>query len=158
VVTARDYLEYPTEIEWLDPALVLCEDRLAPMGEPGSFTNPKFSYLGEKIPNEDVVHIPWFQLAGPGVGAVADRRVCGDGVDWLVGAEVLRRLVPSRRRAAGPVQEHDADGRSAAGEHHQAASGAVDPSHEPIVYGKDWEYEPTTVSPRMRRSSCRRCG
>lgn len=147
VVTARDYLEVPTEIEWLDPAFVLCEDRLASMGEPGSFTNPKFSYLGERLPNEDVVHIPWFQLPGrvwgmSPIGAYAVTVSTGLAAqkfsdDWFRAGGVP----PGRfKNSMQTVDQKDANVIK------RRLVQAIR-SHEPIVYGKDWEYEPFTISP-----------
>jgi HK97 family phage portal protein len=147
VVTSRDYLEYPTEIEWLDPAFVLCEDRLASMGEPGSFTNPKFSYLGERLPNEDVVHIPWFQLPGrvwglSPIGAYAVTVSTGLSAqkfsdDWFRSGGVP----PGQfRNTAQTVDQQQANAIK------RRLVQSIQ-SHEPIVYGKDWEYTPTAVSP-----------
>ena len=147
VVTARDYLEYPTEIEWLDPAFVLCEDRLASMGEPGSFTNPKFSYMGEKLPNEDVVHIPWFQLPGrvwglSPIGAYAVTVSTGLAAqqfsdDWYRSGGVPPGRFKNTQQVVDQQQANVIKRRLV-----QAIR-----SHEPIVYGKDWDYEPVTVSP-----------
>lgn len=147
VVTSRDYLEYPTEIEWLDPANVLCEDRLAPMGEPGSFTNPKFSYLGERLPSEDVVHIPWFQLPGrvwglSPIGAYAVTVSTGLSAqqfsdDWFRSGGVPPGRFKNTQQTIDQTQANVIKRRLV-----QAIR-----SHEPIVYGKDWDYEPTTVSP-----------
>lgn len=147
VVTARDYLEYPTEIEWLDPAFVLCEDRLASMGEPGSFTNPKFSYMGERIPNEDVVHIPWFQLPGrvwglSPIGAYAVTVSTGLAAqqfsdDWFRSGGVPPGRFKNTQQTVDQAQANVIKRRLV-----QAIR-----SHEPIVFGKDWDYEPTTVSP-----------
>lgn len=147
VVTSRDYLEYPTEIEWLDPAFVLCEDRLASMGEPGSFTNPKFSYLGERLPNEDVVHIPWFQLPGrvwglSPIGAYATTVSTGLAAqqfsdDWFRSGGVPPGRFKSTTQTVDQTQANIIKRRLV-----QSIR-----SHEPIVYGKDWDYEPVTVSP-----------
>jgi len=149
VVTARDYLEYPTAVEWLDPANVMCEDRvrLAPLGAPGSFTNPRFYYLGELLPNEDVVHIPWFQLPGrvwglSPLGAYAVTVSTGLSAqkfsdDWYRSGGVP----PGRfRNTAQTVDQKDATIIK------QRLVQAIR-SHEPIVYGKDWEYDPFTISP-----------
>jgi HK97 family phage portal protein len=147
VVTARDYLEYPVEIEWLDPAFVLCEDRMAAMGDPGSFTNPKFSYMGERLPNEDVVHIPWFQLPGrvwglSPIGAYAVTVSTGLAAqqfsdDWFRSGGVP----PGRFKNTQQVVDQK-DANIIKRRLVQAIR-----SHEPIVFGKDWDYEPTTVSP-----------
>lgn len=147
VVTARDYLEYPTLVEWLDPAAVTCEDRMAPIGEPGSFTNPKFFYWGELLPAEDVVHIPWFQLPGrvwgmSPLGAFATTVSTGLAAqkfsdDWYKSGGVP----PGRFRNANQV----VDQNDAAVIKRRLVSAIQ--SHEPIVYGKDWEYEPFTITP-----------
>jgi HK97 family phage portal protein len=147
VVTARDYLEYPTEIEWLDPSLVLCEDRAAPMGELGSFTNPKFSYMGERLPSGDVVHIPWFQLPGrvwglSPIGAYAVTVSTGLAAqkfsdDWFRSGGVPPGRFKNNMQIVDQKDANIIKRRLV-----QAIR-----SHEPIVYGKDWDYEPTTVSP-----------
>lgn len=149
VVTARDYLEYPTAVEWLDPANVRCEDRLqlTPMGEPGSFTNPKWWYLGEPLPSEDVVHIPWFQLPGrvwglSPIGAYAVTVSTGLAAqkfsdDWFRSGGVP----PGRFRNTSQTVKQD-DANIIKRRLVQAIR-----SHEPIVYGKDWEYDPFTISP-----------
>lgn len=149
VVTSRDYLEYPTRIEWLDPANVRCEDRmqLAPMGQPGSFTNPKWYYLGEQLPSEDVVHIPWFQLPGrvwglSPIGAYAVTVSTGLAAqkfsdDWFRAGGVP----PGRFRNTSQIVKQD-DANVIKRRLVQAIR-----SHEPIVYGKDWEYDPFTISP-----------
>lgn len=149
VVTARDYYEYPTKVEWLDPALVLCEDRLrmTPLGEPGSFTNPKFSYLGETIPSEDVVHIPWFQLPGrvwglSPIGAYAVTVSTGLSAqqfsdDWFRSGGVP----PGRFKNVNQTVD-----QSQANVIKRRVVESIR-SHEPIVYGKDWDYEPFTISP-----------
>ncbi|MEV6737888.1 phage portal protein [Streptomyces sp. NPDC051104] len=149
IVTTRDYLEYPTTIEWVNPANVLCEDRveLTPLGEPGSFTNPKWYYLGERLPSEDVVHIPWFQLPGrvwglSPIGAYAVTVSTGLAAqqfsdDWFRSGGVP----PGQfRNTTQTVDQKDASVIK------QRLVQAIR-SHEPIVYGKDWEYTPTTVSP-----------
>lgn len=150
VVTSRDYLEYPTAVEWLDPALVLCEDRLqmTPLGEPGSFTNPKWYYLGEKLPSEDVVHIPWFQLPGrvwglSPIGAYAMTVSTGLAAqkfsdDWFRSGGVP----PGQFRNTSQI----VDQSDAAVIKRRLVQSIR--SHEPIVYGKDWEYTPFTVSPQ----------
>jgi HK97 family phage portal protein len=147
LVTSRDYLEYPTTIEWLDPAWVTCEDRMAPLGEPGSFTNPKFFYFGELLPPEDIVHIPWFQLPGrvwgmSPLGAYSTTVSTGLAAqkfsdDWYRSGGVP----PGRFRNTNQVVDQ-ADATVIK----RRLVSAIQ-SHEPIVYGKDWEYEPFAISP-----------
>jgi HK97 family phage portal protein len=149
VVTARDSLEYPTRIEWLDPANVLCEDRLqlVPLGEIGSFTNPKWYYLGERLPAEDVVHIPWFQLPGrvwglSPIGSYAVTVSTGLAAQKFSDDWFRSGGVPSGqfRNTSQTIPQEDANTIK------RRLVQAIR-SHEPIVYGADWEYTPFTISP-----------
>jgi HK97 family phage portal protein len=145
LVMERDYLEYPTAIEWLNPVDVFVEDSL-PIGLRGSPTDPVWSYRGVEIPSEDIVHIPWMTHPGRvwglsplaayavtvSTGLAAQRfsddwfksggqppghfRNTTQTVDQTEATTIKRRLVQSIR------------------------------SHEPIVYGKDWEYSPISVN------------
>ena len=149
VVTARDSLEYPTRIEWLDPANILCEDRvqLSPLGAPGSFTNPKWYYLGEPLPPEDVVHIPWFQLPGrvwgmTPLGAYAVTVSTGLAAqkfsdDWFRSGGVP----PGQFKNSTQLVSQD-DAAIMKRRVVQAIR-----SHEPLVYGADWDYTPFAISP-----------
>jgi HK97 family phage portal protein len=149
IVTARDRLEYPTRVEWLDPANVLCEDQLqmTPLGEPGSFTNPIWSYLGERVPSEDVVHIPWFQLPG---------RVFGLSPIGKYAVTVSTGLAAQKfsddwYRAGGvpPGRFRNATQEVTQGQANEIKRRLVQAirTHEPLVYGRDWEYEPFVISP-----------
>ncbi|HEY9375184.1 phage portal protein [Streptomyces sp.] len=146
VATQRDYLEYPTQIEWLNPANVSVQDWNA-MGERGSVTDPVWSYLGEELPSEDVVHIPWFTLPGRvwGLSPIAAYAVTvSTGLsaqqfsdDWFRSGGVP----PGRfKNSMQTVDQKDANIIK------RRLVQAIR-SHEPIVYGKDWDYEPISVNP-----------
>jgi HK97 family phage portal protein len=140
LIVSRDGFGYPTAVDWLDPALVSPDER---PGRP-------FGWLwnGREVPREDIVHVPWFTLPGQVLGLspiAAFAQTMGVGLhaqsyasDWFAGggfppgtfrntekqlvspeeAEVLKaRLVQSIR------------------------------TRKPIVYGKDWEYNPISVPP-----------
>lgn len=59
-ITARDALTRPTAIEWLPPTQVHVDE-----SDPFS---PAYFWQGRRVPNEDIVHIPWFVLPGQWVG------------------------------------------------------------------------------------------
>ncbi|MGQ4513688.1 phage portal protein [Streptomyces sp. DW26H14] len=146
VVTQRDYLEYPTQIEWLDPASVWVQDTM-PMGQRGSYTDPVWTYCGVELPNEDVVHIPWFPLPGrvwglPPLMAYATTVSTNLAAqkfsdDWFQSGGVP----PGTFANAAQTVEQEA-----AAVIKRRLVQAIR-SHEPIVYGKDWTYTPITVSP-----------
>jgi len=146
LIVERDYLEYPTRIEWLNPSDVMVEDSL-PMGQRGSFTNPVWYWCGTELPAEDVVHIPWFPVAGRVWGLsplMAYAMTVSTGLaaqrfsdDWFRSGGVP----PGRFKNANQAVNQDE-----ASVIKRRLVQAIR-SHEPIVYGKDWDYEPITVSP-----------
>ncbi|MFF7966751.1 phage portal protein [Streptomyces sp. NPDC007903] len=145
VVMERDWLEYPTRIEWLNPAHVHVQDSM-PLGERGSFTDPVWTYLGVEIPAEDIVHIPWITMAGRvwGLSPLAAYAVT---VSTGLAAQ---KFVDDYFRAGGQPPGHFRNNaqtvdQSTATTIKQRLVQAIR-SREPIVYGKDWEYEPITVS------------
>ncbi|MFF9310089.1 phage portal protein [Streptomyces sp. NPDC014748] len=145
LVTERDWLEYPTRIEWLNPADVYVQDHNA-LGTRGSFTDPVWSYRGIELPSEDVVHIPWMPYPGRvwGLSPIAAYAVT---VSTGLAAQ---KFLDDYFRAGGHPPGHF---RNTAATVDQSAATTIKRrlmqsirSHEPIVYGKDWEYEPITVS------------
>ncbi|UNZ20618.1 phage portal protein [Streptomyces sp. 891-h] len=147
LITERDYLEYPTRIEWLNPADVRVEDSQN-LGRRGSPTEPVWRYQGVEIPAYDIVHIPWFTLPGKvwglsPIGAYAVTVSTGLAAqrfsdDWFRSGGVP----PGRfKNAEQTVNQKEANVIK------RRLIQAIR-SHEPIVYGKDWDYEPITVSPQ----------
>ena len=145
LVVERDWLEYPTRIEWLNPADVLVQDGNT-LGTRGSFTEPVWSYLGVEIPTHDIVHIPWMTYPGRvwGLSPIAAYAVT---VSTGLAAQ---KFLDDYFRAGGQPPGHF---RNTAQTVPQKDAGVIKRrlvqsirSHEPIVYGKDWEYEPITVS------------
>lgn len=147
LIMERDYLEYPTRIEWLNPADVMVQDSL-PLGQRGSFTEPVWSYRGVELPSYDVVHIPWFTLPGrvwgmSPIGAYAVTVSTGLAAlkfsdDWFRSGGVPPGRFKNTSQAVNQEEASVIKRRLV-----QAIR-----SHEPIVYGKDWDYEPITVSPQ----------
>ncbi|WP_432169065.1 phage portal protein [Streptomyces sp. 1222.5] len=145
LVMERDWLEYPTRIEWLNPALVYVQDQM-PLGERGSFTDPVWTYCGVEIPAYDIVHIPWMTMAGRvwGLSPLAAYAVT---VSTGLAAQ---RFVDEYFRAGGQPPGHFRNTQQTVD---QGNAGIIKRrlmqairSREPIVYGKDWEYQPITVS------------
>jgi HK97 family phage portal protein len=145
VVTERDYLEYPTKVEWLKPELVYVQDSLPTLGERGSFTDPIFTYMGHELPREDVVHIPWFTMPGrvwglSPLGAYASSVGIGlDAMqyksDWFKGGGIPPGQFQNKEQTV-----NQADAQAIKSRIVQAIR-----SHEPLVYGNDWSYEPFTI-------------
>ena len=145
VVTERNYLEYATKVEWLKPELVFVQDSLPTLGERGSFTNPVFTYMGHELPKEDVVHIPWFTMPGRVWGLSplgAYSQAVGIGLDamqyksdWFRGGGIPPGQFQNKEQTVS-----QADAQAIKSRIVQAIR-----SHEPLVYGNDWSYEPFSI-------------
>ncbi|MFD4343414.1 phage portal protein [Streptomyces coelicoflavus] len=145
LVMERDWLEYPTRIEWLNPADVGVQDTM-PLGARGSFTDPVWTYAGVEIPSHDIVHIPWMTMPGRVWGLSP---IAAYAVTTSVGL-AAQRFIDDYFRAGGQPPGHF---RNTAQTVEQKDAGVIKRrlvqsirSHEPIVYGKDWEYQPITIS------------
>lgn len=144
LITARDYLEYPTMIEWLDPRRVNVIDRM--LWGPGSFTDPIWFVDGMEVHREDFVHIPYFSLPGrvwglSPIGAFAATVRTGNAAqeyqaDWFENGGVPPGTFKNVNR------EVDAnDAKAVKDKVVQAIR-----SKQPLVFGRDWEYTPIVVS------------
>lgn len=146
LVTNRDGFGYPTGIEWLSPEHMTVVD-FAFTG-PGSFLDPIWRWRGRVIAKENLVHIPWFTLPwrvrglSP-LGAYAASVNTGLGAqkfsaDWFEAGGVppgtfknAMKTVP--REEAMEVKQRLVDSIR---------------SHQPIVYGADWDYNPIAINPQ----------
>lgn len=60
LVTERDTLGFPSQVEWLNPDDVVVDET--------SPVNPKYFYLSQPVDSSDMVHIPWIVMPGRAVG------------------------------------------------------------------------------------------
>lgn len=142
-ITARDYLEYPTQVEWLNPDWVEVIDSM-PYG-PGSFVDPIWYVLGHRVPAEDLVHIPWFTLPGrvwglSPLGAFASTVRTG-----LAAQEYTQTWFENGGVPPGTFKNtaQTVDQREAAVIKTRLMEAIR--SREPVVYGKDWDFNAITV-------------
>jgi HK97 family phage portal protein len=145
LILARDRFGYPTQIEWLSPDHVAVLDRM--VSGRGSYLHPVWTYLGQEIPTESLVHIPWYVVpervqglspvrafaATIGVGLSAQSY----GTDWFNSGG----FPPGKFKNS--EAEITTDEAAIISNRLMAAMRA----RRPLVYGKDWEYEPVTVPP-----------
>lgn len=146
LIVARDEMErYPTQIEWLDPRDVYVEDQL--MFGPGSFTDPIWSWRGQRIPTADIVHIPWVVVPNRvwGLSPMAAYALSvSSGLsaqrfadDWYKSGGTPPGIMRNENQAVSQQEAQIIKQRTV-----QALR-----SHEPLVFGNDWTYEPLTVNP-----------
>ena len=140
-ITERDGYGYPTVIQWLDPSDVSCND-INPWA-------PIWYWQGRPIPVEDLLHIPWFVIAGKVQGlspieAYAVTVTTGlqaqeYGNSWFAAGGVPPGTFKNSAKEVGPTQASAISDRLT----------AAIRSRRPIVYGSDWDYKPLTVPPEQ---------
>jgi HK97 family phage portal protein len=142
-VTARDYYEYPTQVEWLPMDWVQVLDSM-PSGE-GSFVNPIWYVLGRRVDPDDIVHIPWFTLPGKILGLSPIGAFASMANTNLAAQEYMEAW-----HATGGVPPGTFKNNSKTVDQKDAAvikARLVDAirSRQPIVHGADWDYTAITV-------------
>lgn len=141
LVTSRDGLGYPTVIQWLDPSDVSCND-VNPWA-------PVWYWRGRVVPPEDLLHIPWFVVAGKvqGLSPIEAYAVTTStglqaqeyGEAWFRAGGVPPGTFKNSAKSVTPEEARQVKGRLV----------AAIRSREPIVYGSDWDYNPITVPPEQ---------
>jgi HK97 family phage portal protein len=145
LVTQRDYLNFPTMIEWLNPINVQTLDRA--IEGPGSYVDPRWYWWGRPMDPKDLLHIPWFCMPwrvrglSP-IGAYAATMGVSLGAqefanDWFRNGGVPPGTFQNKTQKILP---DDADEIS------RRLTGHIR-KHQPLTYGMDWEYTPIKISP-----------
>jgi HK97 family phage portal protein len=146
LITQRDGYGFPTMVEWLNPAQVYVWDE-SQWGR-GSYWDPIYYWRGREIDRENLIHIPFFAVPfrvkglSP-LGAFAASVDIGlDGQkyasDWYKAGGVPPGTF---KNATQKVNDTEA----AAIKNRLVESIR---SHQPLVYGADWDYSPIAINPR----------
>jgi HK97 family phage portal protein len=138
LIVSRDGYGFPTQIEWLDPAVVSVDSR---PGKTGWLWN------GREVARDELVHIPLFALAGHRIGQspiASYAQTLGVGLqaqsyasDWFAGGGFPPGTFQNSEKVVGQ-EEADAI---------KARVVAAVRTRSPLVYGKDWSYNPISVPP-----------
>ncbi|MHC3474689.1 phage portal protein [Streptomyces sp. 7R007] len=142
-VTARDYYGYPTMIEWLPMDWVQVVDSM-PSG-PGSFVNPIWYVLGNRVDAEDIVHIPWFTLPGKVLGLSPMGAFASMAATSLAAQEYMEAWHATGGVPPGTFKSTTQKVDQKEAEIIKARLVSAIRSRQPIVHGKDWEYDAITV-------------
>lgn len=145
LITARDHFGYPTMIEWLDPQQVQVLDEN--MWGKGSYWDPIYYWRGRVIDADQLVHIPWFTVPFR-VKGLSPLSAFASAVD--IGLEGQRftadwfragGVPPGTFKNAAKVLTEDEANKV------KARLTSAIRTHEPLVYGADWDFKPIQVSP-----------
>lgn len=145
LITARDYHQFPTMIEWLNPDQVATFDG-KPYG-PGSYMDPMWWWWGRRVDPKNLLHIPWFTLPyrvrglSP-IGAYQLTTNIGIGAqeysaNWFGQGGVPPGTFQNKERV---VDTKDADEIT-------SRLTARLQTRKPLVYGSDWIYTPIAIKP-----------
>jgi HK97 family phage portal protein len=139
LITQRDGMGFPTAITWLSMSDIYVDDF-----NPG---RPQWYWKGRRLDRSELVHIPWFKIAGRTLGlspieAYAMTITTGlegqrYGTDWFLAGGVPPGTF---KNAAKKIDQDDADAI-------KNRLVAAIRSHKPIVYGADWDYNPISIPP-----------
>lgn len=140
LITSRDGFGFPTRIDWLNPGDVYVDDSR-------SVITPSWYWLGREVPRENVVHIPWFPVAGQvwGLSPIgAFRELIGMGLDtqtysstWFGNGGFPPGVFKNEEQTIPQGDAEKIKGRLR----------AAIRTREPLVHGRDWTYTPISVPP-----------
>lgn len=149
LITGRDYLGFPTSIEWLNPDDVMVTDTL--LQGPGSFLSPLWYVQGKPAPAEDIFHVPWFTVPWRVLGLsplglfAANINVGLAGgqyaLDWFSNGGVPPGVM---NNTESTVTREEADIITS-----RVTSRIRE--HKPLVLGRDWNYTPIAINPQEAR-------
>ncbi len=141
LITLRDGMGFATGITWLPMHEVHVDD--------SAYPRVAWYWRGRRLDPTEIVHIPWFKLAGRTLGlspieAYALTISSGlqaqqYGNDWFAAGGVPPgKMKNSAKRV---------DGREA--DEIKARLVTAIRSRKPLVYGSDWDYEPIVIPPEQ---------
>lgn len=139
MVTQRDTLGFPTQVEWLHPDDVWVDE--------SSPVNPIYYWQGKKQDSADIVHIPWIVMPGRvvgmspiqsfaatiGVGVAATNY----GKRWFDNGGVPPSVMKNTEKTINSEEAKEI--RNRVGQSIQ--------SGKPLVVGNDWDFTAIQVNP-----------
>ena len=136
--TGMDGYGFPTGCEWLNPTHVHLDETKA---------IPRYYYLGREVPREMLLHVRWLSVPGSwwGLSPIRAHAITINagisatryGADWFGNGGVPPGTFKNSASTVDP-----ADGDTI-----KARLLAAIRSRQPLVYGKDWDYNALAVPP-----------
>jgi HK97 family phage portal protein len=142
LITQRDGYGYPTSVEWLPPDAMTVEDV-----QPWNPAKARFWYFGRPVNRDDLLHLRAFALPGR-TEAVSPLRAFQALIES--GHAALEYGNGWYRSGGFPPGTFQNTAYEVTAEQSNEIRRKVVDSirrHEPLVYGRDWEFKPITVPP-----------
>lgn len=149
LITERDYLGFPTSIEWLSPDDVMVTDTLT--AGPGSYLTPLWYVAGRPVPAEDVFHIPWFTIPWRVLGLSPIGLFAANINTGLAGAQYTLDWFSNGGVPPGTMQNTEATVTKEEADIITSRVTSRIREHKPLVLGRDWTYTPIAINPREAR-------
>ena len=144
LITGRDFYDFPTSIEWLDLDQVQVMD--SNEYGPGSYTQPIWYYRGRVVDSSDIVHIPWFPVPGKVLGLSPISSFAATVTTGLGAHEYQADWFTNGGVPPGTFQNADKEISQPEAVVLKKRFKSAMRTHEPLVFGKGWEYKPISIS------------
>jgi len=141
LITQRDGMGFPVAITWLSMDDIYVDDQY--------FPRPVWYWKGHWIDSDEIVHIPWFKIAGRTLGlspieAFALTVTAGlesqkFGTDWFQAGGVPPGAFKNSAKTVDSTESDIIKNRLVSAMR----------TRKPLVYGNDWDYTPFTVPPEQ---------
>jgi len=142
VITSRDGFEFPTSVVWRPQHEFWVDDTTTPF-------RPQWYWNGRRIERSEIVHIPWLTVPGRTMGLSplehAALTVSGGleaqtyGNDWFAAGGIPPGTFKNTEQTVSMTHAREIKAR---------LTEAIR-THEPLVYGKDWDFNPLAIPPEQ---------
>jgi len=138
-IVARDGFAYPSQVDWLHP------NEVAPDNRPGA--RGGWLVRGREVPREDMIHVPRFPQAGSRVGLSPIGAFAATLGIALSAQSYTAEWFDAGGFPPGTFKNEEKVVSQTEAQIIKSRLTSSIRTREPIVYGKDWTYNPITVPP-----------
>ena len=141
LITQRDGLGFPTGVTWLPLEDIYVDDQ--------NYPQSTWYWRGRVIGRDELVHIPWFTVAGRTLGLSPIEAFAATVNQGLGAQEYSTGWFDAGGIPPGTFRNSEKAVDSTDAEVIKARLVSAIRSRKPIVYGSDWEYTPITIPPEQ---------
>ncbi len=144
LVTSRDGFEFPTVVNWRPRSEFHVDD-----GATGSPAPPKWYWNGRPVERSELVHIPWITVPGKTLGLSPIEYYALTLSSGLQAQEFGNNWFTSGGVPPGTFKNASEKVEQAEAMVIKSRLSAAIKSGEPIVYGKDWDFNAIQIPPEQ---------
>lgn len=140
-VATFDGMGFPLDIVWLPMDEVTVDDRRQ--------ARPLWRFAGQQVPNERVVHIPWLTVPGRVMGLSPLEAFAATVTQGLDAQAYASGWFAAGGVPPGTFKNSEQKVAQAEAEAIKARLVNAIRTRQPIVYGRDWDYDAITIPPEQ---------